>query len=328
MKEAPALIAPVFARSRRLVRQWQARIDSELDALAALPPPPVFLTLRQKLAISIAIQSATCVSIALHLFILFGIGFQFFDPRQFDPPHNTMDVVLVNAKSQTRPHDAKVLAQANLDGGGNTDENRRAKTPLPAIEQRAAKSELDAAQEKVRELEAELKALMTQARSTASVAHTPTAATGAPSAASELLKQSVEIEKLEAELNRQYEQYQQRPRRRFVGARVAEYRFANYIENWRVKVERVGNLNYPEELKQRRIRGNVQVTVAIKANGEVESIEITRGRHPKVLEETVRRIIRLAAPFDRFPDNIRRDTDVLHITRTWMFTKADTLDTQ
>jgi len=141
----------------------------------------------------------------------------------------------------------------------------------------------------------------------------------------ELDARSLEIERLEAQIARQHQAYQERPRRQFVGARTEEYRFAQYVDNWRQKVERIGNLNYPGEARARKLYGSLLLTVAIKADGEVEQVEVTRSSAHKVLDQAAVRIVRLAAPFERFPDNIRRDTDVLHITRTWTFTRQDQL---
>ena len=113
-----------------------------------------------------------------------------------------------------------------------------------------------------------------------------------------------------------------------MGARASEYRFAQYVDNWRLKIERVGNLNYPDEARRKKIYGTLQLTVAIKADGEVEDIQINRSSGSKLLDEAAKRIVRLSAPFDRFPDNVKRDTDVLHITRTWMFTRGDLLSAE
>jgi protein TonB len=134
---------------------------------------------------------------------------------------------------------------------------------------------------------------------------------------------SLEIARLEAQIRREYQAYQERPKRRFVGARATEYRFARYVDAWRRRIERVGNLNYPAEAKAKHIYGSLQLTVAIRANGEVESIEVNRSSGHKVLDQAAIRIVRLAAPFERFPDDIRVDTDILHITRTWTFTRGD-----
>lgn len=309
-----------------------AAIDTRLRKIAAVAPPPVFLSLEKVLALSVPMQSAVCISFALHLVVVIGIGVVGIDARTFAPPHNVMDVVLVNAKTKERPLKADALAQANLDGGGNTDENRRAKTPLPAIDQQTAKNEAVAQQEHIRQLEQEMKTLMTQAKSAAKVMQGEVAqqpsGTPSPVSANDLMQKSVEIARLEAQIAREYDVYQKRPKRNFIGARTSEYRFAQYVDGWRLKIERVGNLNYPAEAKTRKLYGALQLTVAIKADGEVEDIQINRSSGSKILDEAAKRIVRLAAPFDRFPDNVKRDTDILHITRTWMFTRGDTLQSE
>jgi periplasmic protein TonB len=319
----------MLAKSRAAYEQVSQRIDARLDAVAGVAPLPVFLSIEKAVAMSVPLQMAACVSVVFHLLLVLGIGVAGIDPRNLVPPHNAMDVVLVNAKSKDRPLKADALAQANLDGGGNTDEERRAKTPLPAIEQTASRNEVRAAQERVKQLEQEMKTLMTQAQSSAKVLQgevsVEAAGSPAPVSATELMEKTAEIARLEAAISREYDAYQQRPKRTFIGARTTEYRFAQYVDTWRLKIERVGNLNYPEEAKSKKIYGALQLTIAIKADGEVEDIQINRSSGKRVLDEAAKRIVRLAAPYDRFPDNIRRDTDILHITRTWMFTQGDTL---
>jgi protein TonB len=137
------------------------------------------------------------------------------------------------------------------------------------------------------------------------------------------VERNLEMERLEAQIRRQQQAYQERPRKKFIGARAEEYRFATYVDNWRQKVERVGNLNYPAEARARKIYGSLLLTVSIKADGEVETVEVERSSGHKLLDQAAVRIVRLSAPFDRFPDNIRRDTDIIHITRTWTFTRGD-----
>jgi periplasmic protein TonB len=321
----------MFDKPRALVTQLDQRINQKLDAVAAVPPPAAFLSMQRATGIAIPMQSSSLISFGLHLFILLFVGAKLIDPNQFAPPHNVMDVVLVNAKTTSKPVKADALAQANLDGGGNTDEARRAKSPMPAIEQ-TAQSEARAAQQRIRELEQEMKTLMTQAKSSAKVLQgevvSQPAGSPSPQTATELIQKTEAIERLEAAIAREYQAYQQRPRRTFIGARTAEYRFAHYVDQWRIKIERVGNLNYPEEAKARKIYGKLQLTIAIKANGEIEDVQINRSSGHRVLDEAAKRIVHLAAPYERFPDNIKRDTDILHITRTWMFTRDDVLHSE
>ena len=297
------------------------------------PPPPAdplvsfsdFLLERFGLVASM--QVAIIASIAFHALVIVGVGFKLPGMNAFDAPHNVMEVVLVNAKSATRPEKADALAQANLDGGGNTDQKLRARSPFPAVDDREPTRELKAAEARMKQLEAEAKELMTRMNSKAQVATVQSTPQVDPKAADadarDLVQKSLEIARLEAQIRRDFQAYQERPKRKFVGARAAEYRFAQYVDNWRLKIERIGNLNYPEEAKARKLYGSLQLTVAIKADGEVESVEINRSSGHRVLDQAAVRIVRLASPFDRFPDNIRTDTDILHITRTWTFTRAD-----
>ena len=273
-----------------------------------------------------SMQVALLASVAVHALVIVGVSISPPGVPRFDAPHNVMDVVLVNARSATKPQKADALAQANLEGGGNTDQKLRAHSPFPSADTRNDPSrELKAAETRMKQLETEAKELMTRMKSKAAVVVEPVApsATKADAEARDLMEKSLEIARLEAQIRRDFQAYQERPKRRFIGARAQEYRFAQYVDNWRLKIERIGTLNYPEEAKVRRIYGSLQLTVAIKADGEVESIEINRSSGQKVLDQAAIRIVRLAAPFERFPDNVRADTDILHITRTWTFTRAD-----
>ena len=275
-----------------------------------------------------SMQVAVVASIAFHAAAIIGLGFRGPMIPSWNDPHNVLDVVLVNAKTKAKPTKADALAQANLDGGGNTDEKLRASTPFPNIDPRAQTRELQETQSRMRQLEQEAKELMVQMKARTQVVQADVVAKSEAkpdTAARDLVEKSLEIERLEAQIKRNMQTYQERPKRTFIGARAREYRFAQYVDNWRQKVERIGNLNYPEEAKSRRIYGSLQLTVAIKADGDVESVEVNRSSGYKLLDQAAIRIVRLAAPFERFPDNVRVDTDILHITRTWSFTRADQL---
>jgi protein TonB len=288
--------------------------------------------LLERYGLAATMQVALVASLALHAAAIVGLGFKVPNPRAWDAPHNVLDVVLVNAKSATKPVKADALAQANLDGGGNTDQKRRASNPFPVVDQKETAAEMKLAQSRVKQLEQEARELMTRMKSNAVVAPSdPVAERGDKTpdkTAQDLIEKSLEIQRLEAQIRRDFQAYQERPRKQFVGARAAEYRFAAYVDNWRLKIERVGNLNYPDEARQKRLYGALQLTVGIKPDGEVESVEINRSSGKKVLDQAAIRIVRLAAPFDRFPDAIRRDTDILYITRTWTFARGDQLSAE
>ncbi len=139
---------------------------------------------------------------------------------------------------------------------------------------------------------------------------------------------ALEMDRLEALISKQQDDYQKRPKRKFVGARAKEYRYALYVDSWRQKVEKVGNLNYPEAAKDLKLYGQLQMTVSIKADGSIESIELNRSSGHKVLDEAAKHIVELGAPYAKFPDDVRKEIDILSITRTWTFTKEDNLATE
>lgn len=280
--------------------------------------------IRQPIAIALAL------SLALHAFMLFGIGFVLPDPRNAANLLQPLQVVLVNSKSKSRPTNADALAQNNLDGGGNTPEDRIAKSPLPTLRDDKQFTPEQSAQ-RVQQLELEAKRLLTQSQSTYSVAQQKTRQqqeANDNTHGEDLMQRAMEIARLEAQISKDFDAYQKMPRRKFIGARTREYRFAQYVEDWRIKVERIGNLNYPEMARQKKIYGTLQLTVSIRADGSVESVEVTRPSGQPILDAAAQRIVKLAAPFSPFPSDIRRDTDILSITRTWSFTQSDKLESE
>jgi protein TonB len=279
-------------------------------------------------ALSPALRSAVLASILLHAAVL-SLRFGLPDPTRLRQLPQTLDVVLVNSKSQTRPVEAEVVAQANLDRGGDTDENRRAATPLPVTRTIERGDDLQRARKRAAELAAKQRQLMTQLQAEAAVPAPPT--TPAPAAeprptpsGADLMNSALALARMEAQIARRIEEYNKRPRKQFVGARAAESRFAQYVEDWRLKIERVGTLNYPDGARG-RIYGSLRLTVSLKPDGSIEDVQIDRPSEHRILNDAALKIVRLAAPFGPFPPEIRKDTDLLVITRTWTFAPGDRL---
>jgi protein TonB len=268
-------------------------------------------------------------SIVLHA-VLLAIRFHPFDFSKLQDSAAPLEIALVNAKSQSKPAKADILAQANLDGGGNTDAQRKAKTPLPALQRAGISGEVAVATQRIEALEIEARELMTRINGAPTPQPVPKPVEAPPEpvaqpTATELAQRTLEAMRMEARIAKDIETYQMRPKRRFVGARAEEYRFARYVEDWRAKVERIGNLNYPEAARELKLYGSLLITVSIRSDGSVENVEINRSSGQKVLDAAAVKIVEMSAPFAAFPPDIKRDTDVLHITRTWTFTKGDEL---
>lgn len=302
------------------------------------------------------LATAVLVSAALHAAAIVAINFEAPDLKFLQDKTPPLEVVLVNAKTKSAPDKADALAQANLNRGGNTEQDRQAKSALPTLKSQPAEvtvkspaespqstknaqaAEAERKQQRVAELEKQARELMTQieaSRKVESRQASPAAApkpaegqqdTAAPIiSAADLVASSLDMVRLEAQIAKQQEEYQKRPKRKFIGARTQEYRFAAYVESWRQKVEKIGNLNYPEAAKEKKLYGSLRMTVSIKADGSLEKIEINQSSGHTILDDAARRIVQLAAPYAPFPDNVRSDTDILSITRTWTFTREDSL---
>ncbi len=277
---------------------------------------------------------AILVSAILHVLFIFGMQFKAANPKLFENNNPPIDVVLVNAKSKTKPIKADVLAQHNLDGGGNVDDERQAKSPLPASDREQAMSAEAEFNARVQALERQTQALMKQIKSdyvapeqkpAPPVDPRPAAPVPAPV---DLAARSLEMARLQGQINQQMDEYQKRPRRMYVGARAQEFTFTQYVEDWRIKVERVGNLNYPEAAKRNGLYGTLVLTVSIKDDGSVESIQIERSSGSKILDQAAINIVEMAAPYARFPEAMRKKVDILGITRSWSFTRSDQLTSQ
>jgi protein TonB len=135
----------------------------------------------------------------------------------------------------------------------------------------------------------------------------------------------MQIDSLSAALDESRAIYAKRPRQTFISAATREYKYASYMEAWRRKVETIGNLNYPDEARRRDLSGSLILDVALNADGSINNITLRRSSGHRVLDDAAIAIVRLAAPFAEFPDNIRKETDVLHITRTWQFLRGNRL---
>lgn len=266
---------------------------------------------------------ALAASLALHAVVLslhFGLPQALELTRQ-----SALDVILVNSKSALRPPHAQALAQANLDGGGNVAEKRRASTPLPATRHNRVSRELARAQRRIAAMEHQQQEILAAlARPQVVPIVPPKKRQAAPVSGLEMASRALAIARLQGEISRRIEAYNKRPRRTFIGARTREYRFAQYIEDWRLKIERIGDLNYPQSARG-HIYGSLVITVAINSDGSLSSVEINRPSRYPVLNHAALRIVHLAAPFAAFTPAMKRDTDILEITRLWSFTNGDTL---
>ncbi|MDR3055033.1 MAG: energy transducer TonB [Zoogloeaceae bacterium] len=274
---------------------------------------------------------ALTFSIVLHI-ITIGSNFAAEEPRK-KVRDRGLEVILVNSHSLNKPDPKTVqaLAQTNLDGGGNTDRDRRAKTFLKPDQNAQNGDQLEQMRKRVetpeaalqRELIAKNSKLKTRDQDKEAFDFT----SAKPADGADMLESARAMARLEAEIAKDLDEYNRRPRRNFIGTRTQEYRFAQYIEDWRQKVERWGTLNYPEAARG-KLSGTLTLTIILNRNGEIVEINIDKPSPHKVLDDAAIRIARMAAPYAPFPPAISRDTDQLAITRSWTFTRGNSLETR
>ena len=261
------------------------------------------------------------IATAVHAILLFGISFGV-TLRPLPRLADTLDVVLVQWRSESEPEQADYLAQASQKGGGDTEERTRPSEPVSAEiptpqegpDPMQSIEQLPDPALEVREIvavESETAPALQETEVEQPETEVPDATT--------LMQQSMDMASLQPELSRERQWKSRLPRREFISANTREYEFASYMSAWVSKVERVGNLNYPNELRQKKLHGDLVLTVGINKNGTVESINIMRSSGIPEIDNAAVYIVQLAAPYSPLPDNITDRVDILHITRTWRF---------
>lgn len=261
------------------------------------------------------------IAAALHALLILGISFA---PESAPTPEDslpTLDITLVPERRTAPPEQADYLAQVSQDGGGNTAEKVRAQEERQAGA--AAPLPPQPAPTQARELTRPDGQRKVQVLDDRDGDQPP-----APASAAELINRSLELASLDEQLRQSMQAYSQRPRQAFISARTQEFKYASYMNDWVAKVERVGNLNYPDEARRQGISGNLMLQVSINTDGSVRNIRLLRSSGHKVLDDAAIRIVQLAAPYPPLPQEIRKDTDILHITRTWEFINNQGLSTR
>jgi protein TonB len=257
---------------------------------------------------------------SLHAAVILGVGFAWHMQRTYTP---TIEVTLARHDDRTAPEHADFLAQANQLGSGDGKEVRETSTSETApFHDSVAHPVMQQATTQPHEVN-QTPTLTTVSASEQSAPVKTTSNEDprlTPAEQRRLLDLSQEIASLDANLDTEDNPDARSPRiRRLTSVSARRTSDAYYLESWRRKVEAVGNLNYPEEARRERLYGSLRMLVAIKPDGELKEVRILDSSGHKVLDDAALRIVRLAAPFAPFPEEMRQSTDVLEIIRTWEF---------
>jgi protein TonB len=301
---------------------------STMPRLATPQPAPPPVTESDRLSMTVFF------ALAFHAILILGVSFNLVDDSE--QPLSTMEITLVHNTSEEAPDDADYLAQANQLGGGNVAEKVRDSSPFsnptPTDEEGIApdsRRELAMPPLPDKPDQQELMAVDQARRQVHSrPQQEPLPLPVEKITAAQLFERSQEIARFSAKIEQIKKSYALSPRQTYVrGANARQFRFASYLDAWRAKVERIGNLNYPEEAVRRGINGSLLLDVAINPDGSLHSVKVLRPSGHKVLDNAAIRIVKLAAPYPPLGKDILQDTDILHIPRVWQFKSGGRLST-
>ncbi|MBO9717225.1 MAG: energy transducer TonB [Pseudoxanthomonas sp.] len=297
---------------------------SATAAAAAPAPAPPPIGQEQRL------NATVVLSLLVHGILILGLGFAF---RGEAPLVPTLDVIFSQTSTELTPEQADFLAQANNRGGGDHDKAQRPRDPqagaIPLAEpgqaplperQRAAVEAPPPQPRVVASRRGEEAVVEVQPRESQPEPELP------PVSAARAARDA-EMARLAAEVYLRSELYAKRPTRKFVSASTREYAYASYLRAWVDRVERIGNLNYPDEARRRRLGGQVVISVGVRRDGTIESTRVLRSSGTPVLDEGALRIVRLAEPFPPLPETTDK-VDILQVTRTWVFVPGGTMRTE
>ena len=265
--------------------------------------------------------SATVVlSLILHGLLVLGVGFALDDAAPVLP---TLDVILTQAQTPLTPAQADFLAQANNQGGGEHDKTSRpgepqigiADKPTPGVAAQPLRRQAPAPQPPP---EARVVTSLRSDTRSPQAQDTPPPVDAPYPQGRAKVERDMEMARRAAEIQLRSDAYAKRPKRKFVSASTKEYAYAAYMRQWVDRVQRVGNLNYPDEARRRRIGGLLVISVAIRRDGSIEKTVIVESSHIPMLDDAALRIVRLSEPFAPLP-KANDDVDILHVTRTWQF---------
>lgn len=270
------------------------------------------------------------LSACVHAILILGVGFTYLEELNSEP---ALEITMAQYRSELEPEQADFLAQENQIGSGNLDERAAPSTPFesdfnddviqevvpvpssPQIVNEVNQQDLavvssvasnDQARQLLDELEPEEEQPLTEEESPDDL--------------------SMAIASLQAQLDRQRQAYAKRPRRYTISsASTQKSHDALYLDNWRRRIEAVGNINYPDEARRDQIYGSLRMLVALLPDGQVDEIRVLQSSGHSILDDAAIEIVHLAAPFDPFPEALRAEADILEIIRTWRFHEGNAL---
>ena len=289
------------------------------------PPPAPKITDHDRLGLTFVLAAI------FHGIVILGVTFSI-APAAQNPQPPTLDVIIVQTQNPTKENkDAKYLAQVTQQGGGDSAEKVRPSdmftaptlAPDPGMAMQTSTEQV-ASIDQLADV-----AVLHQDQSDFQVKSADKISDqDRLNPAQQRNQQQMQTARLAEEIDAMIEKQAERPKVKFMNSSTKEFLPARYMRNWINRVERIGNLNYPDQAKRNRLSGTLILDVTIDSSGQLLKTELRQSSGHQVLDDAARRIVKLAAPFSPFPAKLKQEADVIHITRSWEFLASNQIRSQ
>ncbi len=266
-----------------------------------------------------------------HGMVILGVTFSVSPPAD-SKTSPALDIILVQTKSPDEAENADYLAQVSQKGGGNAEQKARPREQFsaPTLSDKPGIANTSSVQQVQKQKQNEELALLTQSDAEYAVASDkkPVKAEDETTVDKSNTSKNTQTARLAAEISNTLEQQASIERTKYLNSSTKAFGPAKYMRQWIDRVERVGNLNYPDQARRKKLSGTLILDVVINADGELVKTDLRQSSGHQVLDDAAKRIVKLAAPFSAFPKKLRAETDVIHITRSWEFLNNSSIRTR
>lgn len=267
------------------------------------------------------------ISLALHLALL---TLRFAAPEAFNRvfEDTPMEVVLVNARSNERPQDAKALAQVSLAGGGRETEVRMSSSPWLAAANQEAGTDITEVQRKIEALKVQQMRLLSQLKDElANLSREDVGDKNKTPDQQAREERKQQLSRQLAKIEQRVEQTQDAPRKRYISPATKEAVYALYYDKLRRTIEMQGTANFPQ-VRGEKLYGKLTMAITVNSQGELLQTEVVSSSRDPLLDERAVAIVRSAGPFDAFGAKMRHQADQIVVVSRFMFSRDDALSTR
>lgn len=266
-----------------------------------------------------------------HGILILGVTFSVSPPAD-SKTAPALDIILVQTKSPDEVDKADYLAQVSQQGGGNAEQKARPKElfSAPTLSEKPGVAKQTSVQQVQKQKKNEQLALLTQqhAKYAINTEKNPVKADDDTTIDKLNTSQNTQTARLAAEISNSIELQASSDRTKYFNSSTKAFGPAKYMREWINRVERVGNLNYPDQARRNKLSGTLILDVVIDAEGKLLKTDLRQSSGHQILDDAAKRIVKLAAPFSAFSKKLRAEADVIHITRSWEFLNNSGLRTR